>query len=116
MLADRATCTFPTCQQCGQATGASSSGSFGSASYTRTYCPPQRSHLCGSRRPSGSTGAAQPADGVAAATGAPGSAAERTASATACGPAGAGTMKLVRRPLMVGPSTVTDQPVPNFTR
>src|SRR5712691_2788738 len=116
MLADRATWTFPICQQWGQATGASSRGSFGSASYTRTYCPPQSSHLCGSRRPSGSIGAAQPADGVAEATGALGSAAERTASATACGPAGPGTMKLVRRPLMVGPSTVTDQPVPNFTR
>src|SRR5258707_13174178 len=120
MLADRPTWTFPTCQQWGQATGASSSGSFGSASYTRTYCPPQRSHLCGSRRPSGSTGTVQLADPMAEARGATGealgSAAERTASATTCGPAGPGTMKLVRRPLMVGPSTVTDQPVPNFTR
>src|SRR6187455_2031184 len=71
-------------------------------------------HLWLSRRPSGSTGGAQlePDAGATAL----GSAAVRTASATACGPAGPGTMKLVRRPLMVGPSRVTDQPVPNLTR
>src|SRR6185295_15305941 len=72
-------------------------------------------HLWLSRRPSGSTGAAQ-LDTDADAAAALGSAAVRTASATACGPAGPGTMKLVRRPLMVGPSRVTDQPVPNLTR
>src|SRR5260221_5585039 len=105
MLADRATGTFPICQQWGQATGASSRGSFGSASYTRAYCPPQRAHLCGSRRPSSSTGAVQLADGAAEATGALGSATERTALATAFRPAWPRTLKLVRPPLIVVTST-----------
>src|SRR4051812_24662995 len=61
-------------------------------------------------------GAAQPLPAAAEATEALGSAAELTASATACGPAGPGTTKLVRRPLIVGPSRVTDHPLPDFTR